>query len=185
MELIFFETPAEFRKWLELNHKLKKEVFVGYYKKASGKATLSWSESVDEAICYGWIDGVRRSIDSESYCNRFTPRRADSNWSAVNLQKVDELIEQGRMQAAGLEIYKKRKIEREEVYSYENKPEALDAELETYFKSEKKAFEFFSKQGISYKKTMFYWIMSGKQEKTRYARLLKLIEASGKGLKIR
>lgn len=109
MKVIFFATPAEFRKWLQKNHKKETELWVGYYKVGTKKPSMTWSQSVDEALCFGWIDGVRNSIDEESYCNRFTPRRPTSNWSEINIKKVKALIKESRMQPAGLEIYKKRK----------------------------------------------------------------------------
>ena len=105
---LFFETPADFRKWLEKNHQTETELLVGYYKVGTKKPSMNWSESVDEALCFGWIDGVRRSIDEESYCNRFTPRNPKSNWSAINIKKVEELIRVGKMAAAGLAAFEKR-----------------------------------------------------------------------------
>jgi uncharacterized protein YdeI (YjbR/CyaY-like superfamily) len=109
MKAVFFSSPDEFRKWLHKNHKKENELWVGYYKVGTKKPGMTWSQSVDEALCYGWIDGVRNAIDEESYCNRFTPRRATSNWSEINLKKVKVLIKEGRMQEAGLAIYKQRK----------------------------------------------------------------------------
>lgn len=107
--VLFFTTQAEFRKWLERNHKKETELWVGYYKIGSNKPGITWTQSVDEALCFGWIDGVRNAIDRESYCNRFTPRRATSNWSDINIKKAKALIKSGLMQPAGLEIYKQRK----------------------------------------------------------------------------
>ena len=184
MKPIFFTQPAEFRKWLEENHESETELLVGYYKISSGKPTLSWSESVDEAICFGWIDGIRRKIDEESYCNRFTPRKPRSNWSAVNIKKVEELIQSGKMTAAGLAAFEKRTENRSEIYSYENKPEKLEPDLEKRFQEKKAAWEFFTAQAPSYQKTMFYWVMSAKQAKTRFSRLEKLIQASESGNRI-
>ncbi|MBK7131989.1 MAG: YdeI/OmpD-associated family protein [Bacteroidales bacterium] len=177
---IFFKTPEEFRSWLEKNHKIKTELYVGYYKKASGKPTMTWSQSVDEALCFGWIDGIRRSIDKESYCNRFTPRRETSRWSSVNIKKVEELIKSGMMQPAGLQIYNKRKEEMSGISSYESEAKQLHEEFENKFKENKTAWEYFSRQAPSYKRTIIHWILSAKQEKTKLARLEKTITESEK-----
>ena len=150
-EPIFFSTPLEFRSWLEEHHQTGKEVFVGYYKVATGKPTITWSDSVDEALCFGWIDGIRRSIDKESYCNRFTPRNPKSNWSAVNIQKVERLIAQGRMKPAGLAAFEKRMDHRSGIYSYENRPESLDPEYERRFQENTEAWQFFNSQTPSYR----------------------------------
>ena len=142
---------------------------------------MSWSDSVDEALCFGWIDGVRRSIDNESYCNRFTPRNPKSNWSAVNIKKVEELIRQGRMRPAGLAAFEKRREDRSEVYSYENKPEQFTPEMEARFRENTAAWEFFSCQSTSYKKTVMFYVLGAKQETTRFSRLDKLIQACMEG----
>ena len=177
---IFFKSSNEFRKWLEKNHKIKTELYVGYYKKETGKLTMTWSQSVDEALCFGWIDGIRRSIDKESYCNRFTPRRATSRWSTVNIKKVEELIKLGHMQPAGLQIYNKRKEEKSGISSYESEAKQLNKDLEDRFKANKPAWEYFSRQAPSYKRTIIHWILSAKQEKTKLARLEKTITESEK-----
>lgn len=177
---IFFKSPEEFRSWLEKNHKIKTELYVGYYKKATGKPTMTWSQSVDEALCFGWIDGIRRSIDKESYCNRFTPRRETSRWSSVNIKKVEELIKSGMMQPAGLQIYNKRKEEMSGISSYESEAKQLHEEFENKFKENKTAWEYFSRQAPSYKRTIIHWILSAKQEKTKLARLEKTITESEK-----
>jgi len=178
---IFFRDTIEFRKWLEENHDKEKEVVVGYYKVATGKPSMNWSESVDEALCFGWIDGIRKSIDQESYCNRFTPRNPKSNWSAINIKKVEELIRQGRMRPAGLAAYEKRSEARSEVYSYENKPEQFSPELESRFRENTAAWEFFSRQSTSYKRTIMFYVMGAKQEATRFSRLDKLMQACMEG----
>ena len=175
---IFFANPNEFRKWLEANHRKESEVIVGYYKLSTKKPTMNWSESVDEALCFGWIDGVRRSIDDESYCNRFTPRKPKSNWSEVNIKKVEELIRLGKMTPAGMTAFEKRLDARSGIYSYENRPEKLSAELELRFVENSAAWNFFDAQAPSYRKTIIYWIMSAKQAATQFSRLDKLIEAS-------
>lgn len=184
MEPIFFSNTAEFRKWLDEHHQAATEVVVGYYKIKTGKPSMNWSDSVDEALCYGWIDGVRRSIDEQSYCNRFTPRRPRSNWSRVNIEKVERLIQQGRMQPPGLAVYHNRTETRSEIYSYENQPEKLPDELENIFKQHPQAWEFFNAQAPSYRKTKIYWVMSAKQQTTQQVRLAKLIAASEKGTRL-
>jgi uncharacterized protein YdeI (YjbR/CyaY-like superfamily) len=180
MTPVFFANQTEFRKWLEKNHKKEPELIVGFYKKDSGKPNMTWSQSVDEALCFGWIDGVRRSIDKESYCIRFTPRRPTSRWSNINIKKVEELTLQGLMQPAGIEIYKIRKIEKSGISSYESEPGKLDKEMTARFKSNKVAWEFFTRQAPSYQRTISHWIVSAKQEKTKLARLEKTIAASEK-----
>jgi len=145
---------------------------------------MTWSESVDEALCFGWIDGVRRAFDDEAYCIRFTPRSPKSNWSAVNIAKVEELIRLGKMTPAGLAAFEKRSVERSEIYSYENRPEILTAEMETKLRENSAAWNHFDVQAPSYKKTIIYWIMSAKQEATRISRLNKLIEASAAGKRL-
>jgi uncharacterized protein YdeI (YjbR/CyaY-like superfamily) len=174
----FFATSAQFRKWLEANHQSETELMVGYYKVGTRKSSMSWSESVDEALCFGWIDGVRRSIDEESYCNRFTPRKPKSNWSAVNIAKVEEMIRLGKMMPAGLAAYEKRLDARSAIYSYENRPEKLDPGMESRFRKNNEAWNFFAVQAPSYRKTVIYWVMSAKQTATQLSRLDKLIEAS-------
>lgn len=178
MRPIYFSNTAEFRKWLEENHQTATEVLVGYYKIKTGKPSMNWSDSVDEALCFGWIDGIRRSVDEESYCNRFTPRRPNSNWSRINIEKVERLIGEGRMQPAGLTAFNKRTEKASETYSYENRPEKLSAELESIFQEHRGGWDYFTAQSPSYKKTMTYWIMSARQTNTQKARLARLIEAS-------
>ena len=185
MTPIFFSNTAEFKNWLEQNHQTATEVLVGYYKVKTGKPSMNWSDSVDEALCYGWIDGVRRTIDEQSYYNRFTPRRPKSNWSRVNIEKVERLIAQKRMQPAGLAAYEKRTQARSEIYSYENQPDKLSEELEAIFRKHAQAWDFFTTQPPSYKKTMIYWIMSAKQITTQKTRLFKLIEASAAATRLR
>lgn len=184
MKPVYFKNQNEFRKWLEKNHNKESELIVGYYKVATGKPSLSWSESVDQALCYGWIDGIRRSIDGESYCIRFTPRKPSSNWSLVNLKKVKELKKMGLMEKPGLEIYDKRKGTDAGTYSFEKEVAKLDNDLETNFKANGKAWDFFIKQAPSYRKTRISWIMSAKQEATRRARLDKLMKASESNIRL-
>ena len=178
MEPIFFEKQSDFRSWLEKNHRKEPEIVVGYYKVKSGKPSISWSESVDEAICFGWIDGIRRSIDEISYCIRFTPRNRTSNWSAVNIKKAEELIKKGLMRPEGLELYENRKTDKSILYSYENKPVNLPPEYEQMIAGNEKAREYFYKQPASYKRTIYFWILSARKEATRLNRLNKLITLS-------
>jgi len=178
MKPVFFKDQREFREWLEKNHKRDSEILVGYYKVGSGKPSMTWSESVDEALCYGWIDGIRRSIDAERYCIRFTPRKPSGTWSRVNINKVEELIKKGLMRQPGLEVFNNRKISNSGTYSFENDPVKLNEELDSIFKGHQEAWDFFTKQAPSYQKTINLWIMSAKQQTTRLSRLDKAILAS-------
>jgi uncharacterized protein YdeI (YjbR/CyaY-like superfamily) len=180
MEPIFFSKQADFRKWLTKNHKKEKELLVGFYKVDSGKLSMTWSQSVDEALCFGWIDGVRRSIDKESYCIRFTPRRPTSIWSTINIDKVAKLTKQGLMKPAGMTLYKLRKEHKSKIYSHEKDPEILAAGYEVKFRSNKKAWDFFTTQAPSYQKVIIHWIMTAKQESTQLTRLKKAITESAK-----
>ena len=174
----FFKTQDDFRNWLERYHEKETELIVGFYKVGSGKPSMSWSQSVDQALCFGWIDGVRRSIDAESYCIRFTPRRSTSNWSAINISKIEELTKAGLMKPAGLEAFSLRKENKSAIYSYENDTEISDSGLEAQFRENEKAWDFFIKQPPSYRKAVIRWIVSAIQEKTRQSRLEKTIRAS-------
>jgi len=182
MEPVYFTSAAALRRWFEENHEREKELMIGYYKKDTGKESISWSESVDEALCFGWIDGIRRSVDAERYCIRFTPRNPGSNWSAVNLKKMDELIREGRMQEAGMKVYELRNPEKEQVYSYENGNQpALTGEMEQHFRQQTTAWTYFSAQTPSYRKTTIRWVMGARQEATRIKRLEELIASCAGG----
>ena len=183
-KISFFETAADFRKWLEKNHQTESELLVGFYKVGTRKPSITWSESVDEAICFGWIDGIRKSVDDECYTIRFTPRNPKSNWSAVNIKKVEEMIRLGKMAPAGLVAFEKRSEARSVLYSYENKPEQFSPELEARFKESDVAWDFFSRQPQSYKRTTMFYVMSAKQEATRFSRLVKLMDACAQGKRI-
>lgn len=187
MEPIFFESPAAFRKWLEKNHAKEKEVLVGFHKTKTGNAGLTWPESVDQAICFGWIDGVRKSIDEHSYTIRFTPRKPSSIWSAINIKKVETLIEKGLMQPAGMKAFSHRKEHKSKVYSFEQDREnmKLDAAAEKRFKANKKAWDFFKAQAPSYQRTAIWLVISAKQEATREKRLATLIADSEAGVYIK
>ena len=177
----FFSDQQKFRAWLEKNHARKDELIVGFYKVKSGKPSMTWSESVDQALCFGWIDGIRRTIDDASYCIRFTPRRADSKWSAVNVRKVGVLKEAGLMTPAGLELFEKRGAENERGYDYSSDRIPLSAALRKQLKGARKAWAFFEAQPPGYRKLAEHWVMSAKREETRQRRLAKLIEASSRG----
>ena len=174
----FFATQAAFRTWLEKHHNTETELVVGFYKVGSHKPSITWSQSVDQALCFGWIDGVRKSVDGESYCIRFTPRKAGSIWSAINIKKVEDLTAQGLMQPAGLKAFGLRKENKSRVYSHENETAALTLEMERQFKANSKAWDFFQTQAPSYRKVALHWLMSAKQEKTKQVRLTKLIAFS-------
>lgn len=178
MTPIFFAKPSDFRKWLKKNHKKETVLIVGFYKVDSGKPSMTWSQSVDEALCFGWIDGVRTSIDKESYQIRFTPRKPTSIWSTINIKKIEELTRQGLMQPAGLAIFEKRKEEKSKVYSFEKETMRFSKVFEKEFKANKKAWKYFQLLAPSYKKTSIHWVMSAKQEATRLKRLNELIKHS-------
>ena len=181
----FFKTPSAFRKWLEAHHASSKELWVGFYKKGSGKPSIDWPESVDEALCFGWIDGIRKSIDEESYMIRFTPRKPSSVWSAVNIRNVEKLVRENRMRPAGLKAFAARKENRSGIYSYEQRsPELVEPYLGK-LKRNKEAWKFFQTQPPSYRKVMNWWVISAKQEETRLKRLDKLIEESAQGRRMR
>lgn len=180
----FFPTQAAFRKWLKKNHEKEKELLVGFYKVNSGKASITWPQAVDEALCFGWIDGIRKSIDKDSYTNRFTPRKAKSNWSNINIRRVGELSEAGLMQPAGTEAFKKREEAKSGQYSFEQKEIKLGAAYEKLFKKNKKAWIFFQSQVQSYRKPAIWWVISAKLEDTREKRLTILINDSEAGKKI-
>lgn len=178
MSAIFFKNQNEFRKWLEKNHDKKLEIYVGYYKLNSGKATMTWSESVDQALCFGWIDSVKNTIDHESYQIRFSPRKKSSIWSAVNIAKVEKLKADGLMHSSGLNIYDLRTEAKSRVYSFENEEQKLSSEYEKLFRKDKKAWEYFQSLTPSYRKSSLNWVMSAKLETTRLKRLNELIADS-------
>jgi uncharacterized protein YdeI (YjbR/CyaY-like superfamily) len=182
MEAKFFSRPSEFRKWLKQNHDKADELWVGYYKKATGIPSITWPESVDEALCFGWIDGLRRSIDEGTYRIRFTPRRATSRWSDVNVKRVKELKKRGKMAPAGLEAFERRKSSKP--YPESRASADLDKEYAAKLRSNKKAWAFFDALAPSVRRLSIVWVMSAKKEETRLRRLGILIESSEKGEKI-
>jgi uncharacterized protein YdeI (YjbR/CyaY-like superfamily) len=177
----FFAKQSDFRKWLEKNHKKETELLVGYYKVGSGKPSMTWSQSVDEALCFGWIDGVRKSIDNDSYQIRFTQRKPTSIWSAVNIQKIEELSKQGLMRPAGIASFEHRKDHKSKIYSYENEEVTLSPEFKKQFKANKDAWDYFESLAPSYRKTSTNWVMSAKQDTTKQKRLNELIADSEAG----
>jgi uncharacterized protein YdeI (YjbR/CyaY-like superfamily) len=185
MEATFFDSPAAFRAWLDEHHATAKELWVGFYKKSSGRPSITWPESVDEALCFGWIDGIRKSIDDISYIIRFTPRKPRSNWSAVNIARVAELTRLGRMRPAGQKAFEQRTEEKSGVYSYEQRHAAqLDEAYEQQFRANPAAWDFFQAQPAGYRRTAIWWVVSAKKEATRLKRLATLIEDSAQGRSI-
>ena len=176
----FFRTPADLRKWFKAHHATGKELWVGYYRVRSGKPTITWAESVDEALCVGWIDGIRKRIDEVSYTNRFTPRKSGSTWSAVNIRRVQVLVEEKRMQPAGLKAFEAKREYKSGIYSYEQRATEFDEPYLSQMKSNKKAREFFQAQPPSYRKMLIWYVVSAKQEATRQKRLKILIDASAR-----
>jgi uncharacterized protein YdeI (YjbR/CyaY-like superfamily) len=184
MKPTFFATSSDFRKWLEKHHGKALALWVGYYKKGSGKPSITWPESVDEALCYGWIDGIRKSVDDLSYTIRFTPRKVGSTWSSINIKRAQALIEQARMQPAGLKAYKAKKENRSGIYSYEQRRVDLPEPYNGRLIKNKAAWRFFQSQPASYRKTVNWWIISAKTEETRLKRLEKLMACSVKGQRL-
>lgn len=186
MEPTFFATPEDFRAWLEAHHDTEAELLVGFHKKGSGRPSITWPESVDQALCFGWIDGVRRRIDEHSYSIRFTPRTPRSNWSAVNVRRVGELTELGHMRPPGLAAFERRGDDRTAIYSYEQRKTAkLDADQQRRFKANPGAWKWFQAQPAGYQRTATYWVISAKRPQTRERRLEQLIEDSAAGRTIR
>jgi uncharacterized protein YdeI (YjbR/CyaY-like superfamily) len=174
----YFASPAKFRAWLKANHTKQTEFWVGFYKRESKLPSITWPESVAEALCFGWIDGLRQNVNAVSYRIRFTPRKPTSNWSAINIKRVAVLIAEGRMQDAGNKAFAERKAERSRIYAYENDDLALPPEYEKQLQKNKAAKKYFDSQSPSYRKGARRWILSAKQEVTRDARLAMLIECS-------
>ena len=183
-DVVYFGSPEEFRRWLAKNGAKADVLWVGYYKRATGRPSLTWAQSVDAALCYGWIDGIRKSVDEERYTIRFTPRRPGSTWSAVNTRRVPELKALGLMKPAGLKAFAARQEYRSGIYSYENRPAELPEALAKIFRKEKAAWAFFQAQTPSYRKLATWFILSGKKDETRLKRLARLIETSARGRKL-
>lgn len=180
----FFASPVEFGRWLEEEHASSAELLVGFWKKGSGRESMTWEESVEQALRFGWIDGVRRSLGDEAYTIRFTPRRARSIWSAKNLRTMERLIEEGLVAPAGLAVYEARDVERTNRYSFERDDAGFSAEQEKTFRSDRKAWAFFEAQPPSYRRPAIWWVMSAKKPETQAKRLAQLIADSAAGLRI-
>ena len=180
----FFTSPEQFRAWLEKNHATADELEIGFHKKSSGKKSITYAEALDEALCFGWIDGVRRSLNETSYQQRFTPRRARSIWSLVNVKHVERLKKEGRMRPAGIAAYEQRDPKRTGIYAFENAPRELSQEYEKEIRKTKGAWEYWQTYPPYLKKTVSYWVMSAKKEETRTARLQRLIESCARGERI-
>jgi uncharacterized protein YdeI (YjbR/CyaY-like superfamily) len=181
MNILYFLTPSDLREWFVSNHAAVPELWVGFFKVGTGKASITWPESVDEALCFGWIDGIRKSVDADSYTIRFSPRKPGSIWSAVNIRRAQELIGQGRMQPAGLKAFQARRENRSARYSYEQRPVELEEPYSQGLRENPAAWEFFQSQPPSYRKAATWWVLSAKKEETRLKRLEQLIEDSAQG----
>ncbi len=181
MQPVFFPTSADFRAWLAENHATAAELVVGFYKVGSGLTSITWPESVDEALCFGWIDGVRTRIDDSSYRIRFSPRRPGSTWSAVNIAHAQRLIVEGRMTPAGLKAFETRVENKSGIYSYEQRRAELEEPYNGLLHQNEAAWAFFQSQPPSYRKGVSWFILSARQEATRLKRLEKLIEYSTRG----
>lgn len=185
-DVIYFASPAEFRAWLHENHDTATEQQVGYYKKGTGKPSMTWAESVDQALCYGWIDGIRRSVDEERYKIRFTPRKARSTWSNVNINRVNELTAHGLMQPAGLKAFEQRAGERSGIYAFEQPEDAakLSEAEDALFHANEAAWTFFEGQAPHYQHSARWWVVSAKKAETRQKRMAQLIDDSANGQRI-
>src|SRR5256885_3387334 len=185
MKPVFFPTPASFRAWLSRHNRQRNELWVGFYKRSSGKPSITWPESVDQALCFGWIDGIRKPVDEISYEIRFTPRRRrGSIWSATNITRAKELGRQKQMRPTGLKAFAARIENKSGIYSYEQRSTQLSEPYAKLLKKNKAAWSFFKTQPPSYRKMIGWWIMSAKKEETRMARLAKLISESAKGKRL-
>jgi uncharacterized protein YdeI (YjbR/CyaY-like superfamily) len=185
-EPIYFDSPAAFGAWLEQHHETETEVWVGYWKKATGKPSLTWSQAVDEALCHGWIDGVLRRVDDERHMQRFTPRRPASNWSDVNVEKVQRLRAEGRMRPAGEAAFARRRADRTGTYSFEQRQEPrLTPEEQAQLEANAAAWEYFQARPASYRKPAIWWVVSAKKPETRARRLATLIADSAAGRTIK
>jgi uncharacterized protein YdeI (YjbR/CyaY-like superfamily) len=184
MKIKHFKTPAAFRAWLEKHHASADELWVGYYKKHTGRASITWPESVGEALCFGWIDGVRRSVDEHSYAIRFTPRRPTSIWSAINTRRVKELVESGAMRPAGLAVFEARRDKKSDGYSIAEWTVELDPKYARLLRKNAAAWKFFRAQPQGYRKLINHWVTSAKQEATRLERFEKVMQHSARGERV-
>ena len=180
----YFSAPALLRAWLEAHHANATELWVGFHKKDSAVASITWPESVDAALCFGWIDGIRKNVDATRYKIRFTPRKAASTWSIVNIRRAQELAEHGLMRPAGLKAFAARRENRSGIYAYEQRSAELPEPYARAFRQNRVAWKFFQAQPPGYRKQLMWWIVSARQEITRLARLEKLIAASAEGRRL-
>jgi uncharacterized protein YdeI (YjbR/CyaY-like superfamily) len=181
-DAIYFRSGHELRDWFDANHETATELWIGYHRKATGRPSVTWSETVDEALCVGWIDSVRYSVEGGRFVQRLTPRRKGSNWSAVNIAKVGQLIDEGRMKPAGLAAFEARSEERSAIYSYERRKEAtFEPDQEARFRGNEGAWAWFAARPASYRTAAIYWVVSAKRPETRQKRLETLIEDSAAG----
>jgi uncharacterized protein YdeI (YjbR/CyaY-like superfamily) len=180
----FFSGRELLREWFERNHDRAKEIWIGYYKAGSGREGVSYSEAVEEALCFGWIDGQVRSLDGTSYANRYTPRRPGSRWSRVNVTKVEQLLSAGRMRPAGLKAFRDRDPTSPAGYSFEDRPKQLSRTMIGEFRSNAEAWKFYQLQSPSYRRVATFWVMSARREETRERRLRTLIAVSIRGRRI-
>ena len=185
LRCVYFNTSSDFREWLMKNHDKEKELLVGFHKVKTKKESITWSQSVDQAICFGWIDGVRRSIDQQHYCIRFSPRKPASTWSAVNIRKVEDLTSKGLMHPKGTEAFKRRSQLNSQIYSYEQAAVAFEKCFEKDFKANQEAWEFFDAMPPSYKRAATHWVMTAKRDETKRRRLEELIKDSRQRKKIK
>ncbi|KXK22729.1 MAG: hypothetical protein UZ15_CFX003000879 [Chloroflexi bacterium OLB15] len=184
-EPMFFETAAHLRAWLEANHQTAVELWVGMYKKSTGRPSITWSEVVDQCLCFGWIDGIRKTVDEHSYMNRITPRKHTSNWSAINIAKVEALTKQGLMHPAGLAAYSKRREDKSRVYSFEQEQEPAFSEGEiAQFQQNPEAWGWFQSRPPGYRRTSTHWVISAKKPETRQKRLATLVDDCANARKI-
>ncbi|MEY2603183.1 MAG: hypothetical protein QOH31_957 [Verrucomicrobiota bacterium] len=183
-EPLFFTDQTSFRDWLKVHHQTRLELWVGFYKRDSGRASITWPESVDEALCFGWIDGIRKRVDNLSYTIRFTPRRKRSVWSTINIKRVRVLTGEGRMQAAGLKAFEARRENKSGIYSYEQQREQMEEPYRSVLKKNKAAWTFFQSQPAWYRQQTDWWVISAKKEETRQKRLQKLIDSCTRGKRL-
>jgi uncharacterized protein YdeI (YjbR/CyaY-like superfamily) len=185
MSAIYFKTAAEFRRWLAAHHDRDTQLLVGFYKKASGRAGISYQDAVDEALCYGWIDGVKKRVDDDRYTHRFSPRKRVSIWSNVNARRFRQLVDTKRVAPPGLAAWQRRDPKKTGVYSFENRPKTLEPALERSFRKQEPAWSFFRAQPPGYQRLAVWFVMSAKQPGTRQRRLAVLVECSAKGKRLR
>lgn len=185
MNIVFFKSPLDFRRWLKASHRTVGELWVGFYKKSTGKLSITYSEALDEALCFGWIDGIRKSVDADSYMQRFTPRKGKSQWSAINIRHVERLTKERRMTTAGIEAFAEAKKQSRK-YSYEQRREAkFDKAMQHQFQANRKAWDFFQMQAPWYRRVSTFWVMSAKQEETRKRRFSTLVSDCQEGLLVK